>query len=278
MSIASGAGGLSCSLAPEAAVVEPLGTSPLFTWRILGRDVFGFSGRGVRGIGVSGIATYEIPVGATEILARPVPGVGDAEVEEWCDRVVVPFALQLQEGLQVLHAGAAVITGTGVVAACGATTAGKSTTVAGLGGRGHVPCADDLLVFTVDRGAPVVLPLPFVLNLRPEAVPHFAGVAPARPGAFDPTPLAAVAILERRDAATGVQVALLPPPEALAALLEHAFILDLDVAPWKRRFVRDYAALVAAVPVARVGYPNDLSRQGELLDELEALAASTRPA
>ena len=257
--------------------MEPRGTPPLFLWRVLGREVFGFAGCGARGVGVSGIATYEIAPDATEIVARPLRGVDAARIGEWCDRVVVPFAIQLQRGLQVLHAGAALISGLGVVAACGVTTAGKSTTVAGLGLRGHEPFADDLLVFTIGNREPVVLPLSFELNLRPEADAHFAGAAPVRVGAADPAPLAAIAILDRHDAAKGVQVTRLPPPEALAALLEHAFILDLDVKASKRRFVHDYAALVASVPVAHVGYPDDLNRQGELLDAIEALAASREP-
>jgi len=274
LTIVAGVEGPACRLGPEASVVEPLGTAPLFVWCVLGRDVFGFADGSVRGIGVSGVAAYEIPPGATEVIARPAHGIGEAEIEEWCDRVVVPFAIQLQEGLQVLHAGGALMSGIGVVALCGVTTAGKSTTVAGLGGRGHAPWADDLLVFTVVKDVPLVLPLPFELNLRPESVRHFAGAELARPDTAEPTPLAAVAILERHDDATAVRVTRLPPPEALAALLEHAFILDLNIEASKRRFVRDYAALVGSVPVARVSYPDDLARQGELLDAVEALAAS----
>ncbi len=122
------------------------------------------------------------------------------------------------------------------------------------------------------EGVPVVLPLPFELNLRPESVRHFAGVRLARDHETEPTPLAAVAILERHEHATSLCVTRLPPPEALAALLEHAFILDLDVEASKRRFVHDYAALVDSVPVALIIYPNDLLRQDELLDAIEALA------
>ena len=126
--------------------MEPLGTPALFSWRVLGHDVFGFAGGGVRGVGVSAVASYEIPHDGMEIIARPIPGVRDAEIEEWSDRVVVPFAIQVQERLQVLHAGGDLLSGAGVIAVCGVTTAGKSTTVAGLGSRGLTPCADDLLV------------------------------------------------------------------------------------------------------------------------------------
>ena len=259
--------------------MDPLGTPPLFSWRVLGHDVFGFAGGGVRGVGVSGVATYEIPPGATTIVARPVRGVDAAEIEQWCDRVVMPFAIQLQQGLQVLHAGGALIAGAGVVAVCGATTAGKSTTVAGLCARGNAPYADDLLAFTVaESGPPVVVPLSFELNLRAEAAPHFSDTWPprgGRPEKAEPAPLAAVAILQRRDPSSAVRVNSLRAPEGLMALVEHAFILDLDVEASKRRFVHDYAALVASVPVANVSYPDELDRQGELLDAIEALAASS---
>ena len=121
----------------------------------------------------------------------------------------------------------------------------------------------------------MVLPLPFELNLRPASVSHFAGAVPAHhPGLFEPAPLAAVAILNRHESASAVRVTRLPPPEALGALLDQAFILDLGVEASKRAFFNDYAALVAAVPVAHVDYPNDLARQDELLDALEALAIS----
>ncbi len=98
--------------------MQPLGTAPLFVWRVLGRDVFGFADGTRRGIGVSGVATYEIRPGATEVVACPAGGIDETELEEWFDRVVVPFAVQLQEGLQVLHAGGVSMSGIGIVGLC----------------------------------------------------------------------------------------------------------------------------------------------------------------
>jgi hypothetical protein len=206
-------------------------------------------------------------------------------------RMVLPMALQAQ-GREVLHASA-VQTPRGIVALCAVSETGKSTLAYALSRRGFPLWADDAVVFRINGdsevGEPVTAtPVPFAIRLRPASAAYFdpqqAEPIPARAAAApaEPTPLAAVCILERKtDGGPGpaVEVRRLSPAQAFPAVLTHAYCFSLRDEARKRCMLRHYLDFSVRVPVFRVRFPAGLERIPEILDRLvESVEAAKRDA
>jgi hypothetical protein len=207
-------------------------------------------------------------------VAAP-PEVAEAELEDAFRRCVLPMALSTR-GCQVLHAGA-VLGPEGVVALCARSQTGKSTLSRALAGRpGRALWGDDAVAFSTAGDGVEALPLPFALSLRPASAAHFAGSADAPLAAADaPAPLAAVLVLARADG-DGEPVAAarrIPPAEAFAAVLEHAYCFDLEGAPRRRDTAEQYLDLVDRVPVFELRFRTGLQHLEAILDEVERAIA-----
>src|SRR5262249_58014027 len=105
------------------------------------------------------------------VRAAPHAGVGAASVAEAYRWPALPFVLHAL-GREVLHASA-VVTDRGVVAFCGASGCGKSTTAYALARAGFPHWADDLVVLDIGDDHVVALPSPFQVRLRPRAAALF---------------------------------------------------------------------------------------------------------
>ena len=80
-------------------------------------------------------------------------------------------------------------------------------------------------------------------------------------------------LLEREArAGTPLETVWLPPAEALAGVLEHAYWFRLDDAERRRRMMAEYLALASQVPVFRMRFRAALDQLPEMLDRAESLA------
>ena len=234
-------------------------------------QAYGWRRDGDHWIDVPGLATFRLGAGGTHVDAAPAPAAPPDLVEDAFAGTVVPLALCLA-GYEALHAGA-VLTPAGVVAICGFSEAGKSTTAYGLSRRGHRLWADDVVVFEAREGAAMAHPLPFSLHLRAPSQAYFGASGDAEPVAGEhAAPLAAVVLLERTavDATPPVEVARLSLAEAVPAVLPHAFRFGLEDAERKARTLRTYLASLATVAVLRVRFRPRLEELDGLLDALES--------
>ena len=202
---------------------------------------------------------------ATEpcITAFVEPGVSRPLVDDVYRRSVLPMARQAL-GDEALHASG-VLTSRGVVAFAGRSHAGKSTFAYALSRRGFAQWADDGVVIRVSGGAVHAVPLAFQVRLRPESSRLFGEHARAL-RQFDPpvsippstggTPLAAICLLERLDAATATLVEQMDPARAFTSVLVHAHEFNPHDDARRRRMLEAYLELVAAVPVFTVQFPS----------------------
>ncbi|MEX2534326.1 MAG: hypothetical protein WD273_01905 [Trueperaceae bacterium] len=215
-------------------------------------------------------------------------------------RNVLPMALQLL-GQEILHASA-VVTPQGVLTFCAPSETGKSTLAYGMRQRGNRLYADDAVVFDVNvDGRPQLGQVPFTIRLRKPSADYFGAESREMArvtGALDSQvggagSFAAICVLERLQGgrsesgsdpcSTGarglgtnqsvVEVKRLSPSEAFAAVLPHAYCFTLRDHLRKRLMMKQYMALVGAVPVLHVRFRTGLEHLPEILDELERAVA-----
>ena len=269
-------------LAPQLAVEGVPISSPLVAetevaeWSTNeGVNLYGYRAGGYSWITGPGVAAYRFSSDGP-VLASP-DGSDDSRIEAVWLSSVLPLVVQAR-GTQVIHASA--VAGTsGFVVLCGVSGAGKSTLAAALMQRGHELIADDALPFRLEDDCAVGYPLPVSLRLRRPSAEMLGieersdRVAPREPG-----PISALVILnpDPTDARIAVFEALTPPVpnragEVVAELLPHLYCFSL--AEGKEQLVRDLFALVRAVRVLRLDYPQRPERLVVTCEVLEGLLA-----
>jgi hypothetical protein len=188
-------------------------------------------------------------------------------VEGWI-RCLLAKSLSLQ-GQPVLHASACVF-GDRVVAICGPSGAGKTSTARALAKAGRTMIAEDMVILAREDGAQMhVAGEPSLRRWAAAAVPALAA-APDRTidcaglSALVRTPerrpLGALLFLDRtRRRGDSFITDPLRPLETLAELLQSSFLGSSDPPAW-RAFVADNASVASAVPGARLTVPQGLER------------------
>jgi len=143
--------------------------------------------------------------------------------------------------------------------------------------------ADDTLVFDASADTVEAVPYPHRLRIRAEAAEYFdlqelrrrdtSSWTSLEQAQADPAPLGCIFLLEREaGAGTPLETVRLPPAEALAGVLEHAYWFRLDDAERRRRMMAKYLALASQVPVYRMRFRAALDQLPEMLDRAESLA------
>lgn len=207
---------------------------------------------------VSGAGAFAIPHEQDCIEVDPEPGAGEAAVTEALLGPALALALA-RRGVFVLHAGAVVLEGRGLIGFLGESGAGKSTLAGLLAAEGMALAADDLLA--VAEG-PVALPHFPQLKLGPAAMAAIAGLEPHHP---------LLGLYELAPAEPGAEVGC----ETLPALAAAALVLKHTIAG--RLFAKDLlaahldfaAGLVEGVPVGRLAVPRRLDVGAEVLQRLQ---------
>lgn len=227
---------------------------------------------------VPGVASFGFAIPTESVMAVPHPPTRPELIRVTYERSVLPLVLQAG-GAEVLHASA-VYMREGVVALCGDSGVGKSTTAMALSRRGHPLWADDVVALDLTGRHPEVMPLSFELRLRAEAASFFG----EKPGATrrlrpsgtpgngaEPARLVALCVLSRDDDLGGIAVERLGAA-AIPALLTHAYCFSLQQALFKRRMMEHYLELVGRVPVFAVRFRPGLERLPAIADVIERIA------
>ncbi len=202
------------------------------------------------------------------IVAEHFDGIQKAAVVSMFHRFTLPMILQAHHH-ELLHASA-VRFQCGVIALCGKSGTGKSTTANALCARGHSPWADDLVTFSINNGVATTLGLPFDFRL------DLFGNQTASPGRAsgecEQAPLIAIVILER--AQDGVTVERLASAEAFRRVFEQGLCFDLSQDRRKTQMFNRYFDIATHTPVYRIRFPPGIATQSHLLDAIENLVQS----
>lgn len=252
------------------------------TWPDLYGNVFAYcySQGDTDWIELPGLADFGFSRIGEEVKAVFCPSVSTELVQETYYRSVLPMIVQAR-GTEVLHSSA-VLMPQGVIALCGKSWSGKSTTAYALSQRGYPLWADDAVAFDTAGEQVTTAPLPFRIQLRPASVSFFDPLRPAPPATgalahFDqtnqePAILAALCILKPAspDASLNVETCPLSSAQAFAAVLSHAYCFSLHHRKRKRQMMQRYLDLTARVPAFEIRYKPGLEKLSAVLDGIES--------
>jgi hypothetical protein len=222
-----------------------------------------------------GLASFSFDCESEDVTASAPATIERDVLMAIFHRAVLPMVLQARD-TEVLHASG-VRFPQGVMAFCARSGTGKSTIAFGLGRRGYRMWADDAVAFAGVGPQVKALPLPFALQLRPDAAAYLhanpmGSDGPAGGSVTDaePAALAAVGVLERVDRLGGkAPVERLRPSAAFPAVLAHAYSFSLREPQRRRRMVERYLDLTERVPVFAIRVESGLQRLPATLDAIE---------
>jgi hypothetical protein len=200
------------------------------------------------------------------VRVRLASGASRHLIDDVFHRSLRAIILQSQ-GFEALHASGVLVNGS-VIALTGRRHSGKSTLAYAMGQAGFGAFADDSVVLRCDAEGIAAHAMSFTPRLRPEARAHFGETAAGARHTSAPVsaPLGAIILLrqtEEHDATSMLRR--LPGPEALTAVLPHAYTFDIEDPAERRRLVEHYLGMVATVPVFELIYRPDFGRLRELI-------------
>jgi hypothetical protein len=185
-------------------------------------------------------------------------------------------------GIPILH-GSSVALGEGVLAMCGMSRAGKTTTARAFAAHGSRLVSEDLVVLDTSDGEPRVF-LEAEARVRQwfrqgsrelEASPAAAlDVQPLRDAAAGPTrPLDTLWFLDASRRGDGFVRNVVGKTDALVELLTHAFLGAEGETSWRRYLAAGRAVVSAATP-CRMHLPNGLAALDEAIRLYRTSSAS----
>ena len=245
---------------PRTAIIEWRGKSGA----VIGRGAVHERGSWIELLRVGHYVSLD---GQDVVLGTPAAGVLENGFSDAFARSVLPLFLQLI-GLQSLHASG-ILTGAGVVAICGVSGAGKSTTAASLGRLGYEQWGDDVVAVDMEGERIVSRRLPFAPRLDSVAQEIVASILPTRDGTQSggrsELPLAGVIIQEQSDVDEPV-LELLPGEAAFRETIRHAYCFSLHEFEARRAFTQTYLAAADATTTARLRYRPGLRHVRPVMD------------
>lgn len=232
-------------------------------------------------------ADFRITLDPPDVTCTPCPGIDDETLADLHFNQVLPLILAYQ-GQTVLHASAVAVGGQGI-AFIGATGRGKSTLAASFARAGYPFLTDDGLIVVRSSHGFAVEPRRPILRLRSDSeaqmrsspVPDSAGddltkrrigASQTLPFCSNPVPLHAIYILLESQAPALPTVARLAPAAAVAELMQHSFILDVDDRARISGVFGALADLAEQVPCFTLDYRRDYAA---LQDVIAALVEAT---
>jgi hypothetical protein len=274
-----------------ARLQEPLDSAPYDRWPCpTGSDYLLFYRTSDRYIlRFSQIADFEIAEDGLRVACTPVPDIPEAITENLYLNQVLPLILS-SKGKLVLH-GSAVDAGGSAIAFLGASRRGKSTLAAAFAVAGCPFLADDSLVLELTDLGYLVIPNHPSIRLWKDsedalltrdkpatrAVHHMTKsrfVASSKLGYCDqPRPLRAIYFLGLGQA-EDVAIRRVDPVPALASLMQHSFILDVDDHPGLGAHFGRLATLADEVTCFHLDFPKRYENLPTFLRAIRAHAFS----
>ena len=207
------------------------------------------------------------------VRAEPVRNGLELELRDSFMRGVIPVVL-LARGYEALHASA-ILVPQGVVALCGTSGTGKSTTALAIAAQGAAHYSDDTVVYQVIDGRAVAARLPFPVRVDAVAREVVGSTRDSRFGqplaAPDTTPLHRIYHLVR-DGSVAVNAPAfvpIPPAQRFEILLAHSHPFDMGGDNRRRAFIEHLMAVSRTVDVWECRFAPSLA-------DLPALAGAIR--
>jgi hypothetical protein len=214
------------------------------------------------------VGSFAFDASRDTVTSFPDCGTTESELTDAYHRVALPIVQQAR-GYQVMHASA-IRTTRGVVAFCGVSGIGKSTTALAFGRRGYPVWGDDAVCFDTSQNPIRAISLPFARIVQSGSRDDRSAVAP----------LSAVCVLQKPSNlgdGGAVHVAAVDTAAAFTATLEHAYSLGLGDRDRRTRLIEGYLRLAASTPVLVVRPARGLDHLESLVEAIEQRLALEPP-
>ncbi len=220
-------------------------------------------------------ADFSIAADLAEIVCLPAPETDEKTIASLFANSVRPV-IGNHAGELNLH-GSAVVIGGKAIAIMGYSRRGKTTLAGALAKAGHPFLSEDVLALTLDGRKYEVAPQRPVLRVFADTAAYLAGQPPSDqgekseiagsadlPAAHHSAELGAICLLGAGEINT-VSITQLGPSAALADIMQHSFVLDVEDRRRLSAHFERLAALANAVPCYQLDYPRDFARLPEVV-------------
>ncbi len=279
-------------LVMQAPAVQPaLGDEPFDTWRAQGgKSSAEFRRRaGHYLVRFPDQCDFLVDVATGEALCTPVSDDMAQAAQSLFHNAIEPLVGNFLGGLY-LHGSAVAVTPDCAAAFLGDSRRGKTTLAGGFARAGHPFLTEDTVTLALDGTCYRVQSSRPVLRLFPDSARHLLGEERADPDlagksaldasdhlpfAAHPATLRAIYLLGPGES-EGVTFERLSPQAALAELLRHSFILDVEDRARLRGHFRRIGGLADTVPCYRLDYPRVYEQLVDVVNKVAAHASGER--
>lgn len=224
-----------------------------------------------------------------QVSAFPVPGLSPAALDTLYRNAIVPVIANHHGGL-FLHGSAVALSAhghRGAVAFMGLSRRGKTTLAGAFAAAGHPFLSEDTVALEHSDAQYLVQPMRPVLRVFHDSASFLLGNAPvwddpdaksevdasgALPFANIAAPLRHIFLLGPGEA-DDVRITRLGEAQAIAQLMQQAFVLDVEDKARLRAHFERVAALASAVPCHMLDYPRRYDQLARVIAAIEALGA-----
>ncbi len=233
-------------------------------------------------------ADFTIRPGCDQVACHPAPEADPAAIDTLFHNSIRPLLINHSGGL-ALH-GSACATPHGAVAFVGLSRRGKTTLAGACAKEGNPFLTEDLIELKRSGDSYEVVPQRPVLRVFGDTADYLRrsrqgdaaatrkvalAANDALPFAAEPSRLGAIFVLGPGEA-TGPLLSPMQPRQALAEIMQHAFVLDIeDKARVKAHFER-LSDLAEKVPFVALDYPRDYAALPDVASAVVDHAASYR--
>ncbi len=233
-------------------------------------------------------ADFEIALGNSQVKAFPLPDLSSAALDTLYRNSILPIIGNHAGGLN-LHGSAVAMgagEGEGALAFMGLSRRGKTTLAGAFAAAGHPFLSEDTVALERSGEHYLVQPMRPVLRVFHDSAHFLLGQAPdwddedsksevdasgLLPFADRPAPLRHIFLLGPGEAHR-VVITRLGEVEALAQLMQQAFVLDVEDKPRLRAHFERVAILAAKVPCHLLDYPRRYDHLPQVIAAIEAFS------
>lgn len=270
----------------EPRAQAPLADQPFDHWVTADGDVaaeFYRSGEGAFLVRFPDQADFEITLGDESLRAFPLPDLSAPALETLYRNSILPIIGNHLGGLN-LH-GSAVATPHGALAFMGLSRRGKTTLAGAFAASGNPFLTEDTVALEPSENDYLVQPMRPVLRVFHDSASFLLGDAPqwedsdekrevdasgTLPFANKPAPLRHIFLLGPGETET-ITIARLGEAEAIAQLMQQAFVLDVEDKPRLRAHFERVAKLAGTVPCHMLDYPRRYDQLPKVIAAISTL-------
>lgn len=226
-----------------------------------------------------GIVDFHVAADGSRVSAFPVPDAPQETVVDLFHNAIVPLT-DNHRGALSLH-GSAALCERGALSFIGQSRSGKTTLAAAFAAQGHPFITEDIIRLGRHAGGYEVFPTRPLLRLFGDSAAYLTGglnapipsgktqiaASESLPFSSSSVPLRAHFLLEKNNVSQ-IEIERIGASQAIAMLLQHAFILDVEDKLRLEAHFQRIGLLAETIPCFRLDYPRTFAILPEVVEAI----------